>query len=58
MAGQVVPRAPHREVGPRFHELETALITYFGKVGQRKYGPAPRGALERDASKMLEQLQA
>ncbi|CAK0907383.1 unnamed protein product [Prorocentrum cordatum] len=37
-------------------DQEAPLIKYFNKAGRLKYGPDPRGSLERDAAKMLEQL--
>ena len=37
--------------------LEKALCTYFKAIGaERKVGPSPRGALEREASRLLEKL--
>ena len=38
--------------------LEPALIKYFLKIGGiRKFGAAPKGALERDAQKLLDKLE-
>ena len=44
-------------VDGEFKQLEKILIQYFVAIGaERKLGPAPRGALEREASRLLEQL--
>ncbi|CAK0880863.1 unnamed protein product [Prorocentrum cordatum] len=46
-------------VDGEFKPLERTLVAYFSSAsvaGERKLGPAPRGALEREASRLLEKL--
>ncbi|CAK0854177.1 unnamed protein product, partial [Prorocentrum cordatum] len=45
-------------VGQSHLSLEPALIKFFLKIGGvRKFGAAPKGALERDAQKLLDKLE-